>query len=457
MLKIMLVSLGCDKNTADSSKMLGILSHRGYELTSDIEEADAAVVNTCCFIQSATEESINMIFDLASHKETGLKYLVVAGCMAERYKEEIAKDIPEVDAFIGTGSLEKIADVIDELVSREDDATKKAQDENEALQPVMCFDGDDTAFAAEGVERYHVITERPFSEYLKIADGCDKRCTYCAIPNFKGRYKSVPMELIIKEAEKLARDGVRELNLVAQETTCYGMDLYKEKRLHILLRELAKVDGIDWIRLLYCYPEEIYDELIDEMASNPKVLHYVDMPIQHTESEILRRMGRRIDKEGIFEVVGKLRAKIPDICIRTTLIAGFPGETEEQHKACLEALDELEFDHLGVFSYSREEGTAAAEFPDQVEDEVKDRYSNEIMELQAEISEDKNADFVGKEIDVIIEGYVPDEDVYVARSYRDAPDVDGLVYIKSDHEIMSGTIRTIAVRSSDTYDLYAEI
>lgn len=443
MLKIMLVSLGCDKNTADSSKMLGILSHRGYELTSDIEEADAAVVNTCCFIQSATEESINMIFDLAGHKETGLKYLIVAGCMAERYKEEIAKDIPEVDAFIGTGSLEKVADVIDELSSREEE------------QPIMCFDGDDTAFAAEGVERYHVITERPFAEYLKIADGCDKRCTYCAIPNFKGRYKSVPMELIIKEAEKLARDGVRELNLVAQETTCYGMDLYKEKRLHILLRELSKVEGIDWIRLLYCYPEEIYDELIDEMASNPKVLHYVDMPIQHTESEVLRRMGRRIDKEGIFEVVKKLRAKIPDICIRTTLIAGFPGETEKQHKACLEALDELEFDHLGVFSYSREEGTAAAEFPDQVDDEVKERYSNEIMELSAAISEDKNAELVGRELDVIIEGYVPDDDCYVARSYRDAPDVDGLVYLKSDRELISGSILPVKLTKSDIYDFEA--
>ncbi len=443
MLKIMLVSLGCDKNTADSSKMLGILSHRGYELTSDIEEADAAVVNTCCFIQSATEESINMIFDLAGHKESGLKYLIVAGCMAERYKEEIAKDIPEVDAFIGTGSLEKVADVIDELSSREEE------------QPIMCFDGDDTAFAAEGVERYHVITERPFAEYLKIADGCDKRCTYCAIPNFKGRYKSVPMELIIKEAEKLARDGVRELNLVAQETTCYGMDLYKEKRLHILLRELSKVEGIDWIRLLYCYPEEIYDELIDEMASNPKVLHYVDMPIQHTESEVLRRMGRRIDKEGIFEVVKKLRSKIPDICIRTTLIAGFPGETEEQHKACLEALDELEFDHLGVFSYSREEGTAAAEFPDQVDDEVKERYSNEIMELSAAISEDKNAELVGRELDVIIEGYVPDDDCYVARSYRDAPDVDGLVYLKSERELISGSILPVKLTKSDIYDFEA--
>ena len=423
--------------------MLGILSHRGYELTSDIEEADAAVVNTCCFIQSATEESINMIFDLASHKESGLKYLVVAGCMAERFKEEIARDIPEVDAFIGTGSLEKIANVIDML------------SESDSEEPIMCFDGDDTAFAAEGVERYHVITERPFSEYLKIADGCDKRCTYCAIPNFKGHYKSVPMELIVKEAEKLARDGVRELNLVAQETTCYGVDLYKEKRLHILLRELAKVEGIDWIRLLYCYPEEIYDELIDEMASNPKVLHYVDMPIQHTESEVLRRMGRRIDKEGIFEVVKKLRAKIPDICIRTTLIAGFPGETEEQHKACLEALDELEFDHLGVFSYSREEGTAAAEFPDQVDDEVKERYSNEIMELSAAISEDKNAELVGRELDVIIEGYVPDDDCYVARSYRDAPDVDGLVYLKSERELISGSILPVKLTKSDIYDFEA--
>ena len=441
-MKIILISLGCDKNTADSSKMLGILSHRGYELTSDIEEADAAVVNTCCFIQSATEESINMIFDLAAHKSEGLKYLVVAGCMAERYKEEIARDIPEVDAFIGTGSLEKIADVIDELAS--------------AKTAIMCFDGDDTAFAAEGIERYHVITERPFSEYLKIADGCDKRCTYCAIPNFKGKYKSVPMELIIKEAEKLARDGVRELILVAQETTCYGMDIYKEKRLHILLRELSKVEGIDWIRILYCYPEEIYDKLIDEMASNPKVLHYIDMPVQHTESEVLRRMGRRIDKEGIKNIIKKLREKIPDICIRTTLIAGFPGETEEQHSALMDTLSELRFDHLGVFNYSREEGTAAADFPDQIDDDIKDRYSREIMELSAEISEEKNKELIGSVMDVMIEGYLPDDEVYVARSYRDAPDVDGLIYLKSDIELISGDIKKVRITSADTYDLFGE-
>ena len=456
-MKIMLVSLGCDKNTADSSKMLGILSHRGYELTSDIEDADAAVINTCCFIQSATEESISTIFELAGHKQEGLKYLIVAGCMAERYKEEIARDIPEVDAFIGTGSLEKIADVITELEKRYESGMAKSDSDADDSSAIMCFDGNDTAFAAEGVERYHVITERPFSEYLKIADGCDKRCTYCAIPNFKGRYKSVPMELIIKEAEKLAGDGVRELILVAQETTCYGIDLYKEKRLHVLLRELSKVEGIDWIRLLYCYPEEFYDELIDEMASNPKVLHYVDMPVQHTESEVLRRMGRRIDKDGIFEVVKKLRERIPDICIRTTLITGFPGETEEQHAACLEALDRLEFDRLGVFNYSREEGTAAAEFPDQIDEEVKNRYSNEIMELSAEISEEKNNSFVGSKMDVIIEGYLPDDDIYVARSYRDAPDVDGLVYLSSDTELMSGSIRRVKIKSADTYDLYAEL
>ena len=451
MLKIMLVSLGCDKNTADSSKMLGILSHRGYELTSEIEEADVAVVNTCCFIQSATEESIDKVFELASYKESGLKYLIVAGCMAERFKDEIAKDIPEVDAFIGTGSLEKIADVIAELEKADRDEGEESSD------AIMCFDGEDTAFAAEGVERYHVITERPYSEYLKIADGCDKRCTYCAIPNFKGKYKSVPMELIVKEAEKLAADGVKELILVAQETTCYGIDIYGEKRLHILLRKLSEVDGIEWIRLLYCYPEEIYDELIDEMAENSKVLKYIDMPVQHTETEVLRRMGRRIDKEGIYSVVKRLRDKMPDIAIRTTLIAGFPGETEEQHKACLEALDELEFDRVGVFNYSREDGTAAADFPDQIDDEVKDRYSREIMELSAEVSEDKNSEFVGRDMDVIIEGYLPDEDIYAARSYRDAPDVDGLVYLKSETELMSGSVRRVKVTGYDTYDLTAEL
>ena len=451
MLKIMLVSLGCDKNTADSSKMLGILSHRGYELTSEIEEADVAVVNTCCFIQSATEESIDKVFELASYKESGLKYLIVAGCMAERFKDEIAKDIPEVDAFIGTGSLEKIADVIAKLEKADRDEGEESSD------AIMCFDGEDTAFAAEGVERYHVITERPYSEYLKIADGCDKRCTYCAIPNFKGKYKSVPMELIVKEAEKLAADGVKELILVAQETTCYGIDIYGEKRLHILLRKLSEVDGIEWIRLLYCYPEEIYDELIDEMAENSKVLKYIDMPVQHTETEVLRRMGRRIDKEGIYSVVKRLRDKMPDIAIRTTLIAGFPGETEEQHKACLEALDELEFDRVGVFNYSREDGTAAADFPDQIDDEVKDRYSREIMELSAEVSEDKNSEFVGRDMDVIIEGYLPDEDIYAARSYRDAPDVDGLVYLKSETELMSGSVRRVKVTGYDTYDLTAEL
>ena len=451
MLKIMLVSLGCDKNTADSSKMLGILSLRGYELTSEIEEADVAVVNTCCFIQSATEESIDKVFELASYKESGLKYLIVAGCMAERFKDEIAKDIPEVDAFIGTGSLEKIADVIAELEKADRDEGEESSD------AIMCFDGEDTAFAAEGVERYHVITERPYSEYLKIADGCDKRCTYCAIPNFKGKYKSVPMELIVKEAEKLAADGVKELILVAQETTCYGIDIYGEKRLHILLRKLSEVDGVEWIRLLYCYPEEIYDELIDEMAENSKVLKYIDMPVQHTETEVLRRMGRRIDKEGIYSVVKRLRDKMPDIAIRTTLIAGFPGETEEQHKACLEALDELEFDKVGVFNYSREDGTAAADFPDQIDDEVKDRYSREIMELSAEVSEDKNSEFVGRDMDVIIEGYLPDEDIYAARYYRDAPDVDGLVYLKSETELMSGSVRRVKVTGYDTYDLTAEL
>ena len=449
MFNVMLVSLGCDKNTADSERMLGILRSRGYGLTSVPEEADAAIVNTCCFIQSATEESISNLIELAALKKDRMKYLICAGCMAERFKDQISEEFPEVDAFVGTMSFDSIADVLDDLF-KDDESSESAHETVASYKPL-----DKDYLDRTDVER--VPTDRPYMGYLKIADGCDKRCTYCAIPYFKGKYKSIPKESLIKEAAQLAESGVKELIIVAQETTCYGVDIYGGKKLHELLRDLSKIDGIEWIRLLYCYPEEIYPELIEEMKTNPKVLHYIDMPIQHTESEILRRMGRRIDRDGIYKVVETLRQEIPDIAIRTTIISGFPGETEENHQSLLKAVDELAFDHLGVFTYSCEEGTPAATFPDQVEDEVKERRLDEIMSLQAEISSDNLAENVGKCFDVIVEGYMPEDDVYVGRSFKDAPDVDGMVFFESDTELYSGQIVNIEITDTNEYDMEGRV
>ena len=453
MYNVVLVTLGCDKNTADSERMLGLIDSSDYNLTSDPDEADVAVVNTCCFIESATQESIDKLLELAQLKEGRLKYLICTGCMAQRYKEQIEKEIPEVDAFIGTMSLDSIVDVIDELKSKEaSDKSNKVDADNK----VMRFEELDAPYPDRTIIS-RVITERPYLEYLKIADGCDKRCTYCAIPYFKGKYKSIPMEAIISEAKVLADSGVKELILVAQETTYYGVDLYGEKKLHELLRELSKIDGIEWIRLLYAYPEEIYDELIDEMARNPKVLHYIDMPIQHTEDDVLRRMGRRIDNAGIRNVVEKLRAKMPDIIIRTTIITGFPGETPDEHELLLDTLAELRLDHVGVFTYSQEEGTPAATFDDQIDDETKNERLEDIMLLQQDISAEKLEAYIDKEFDVIIDGYLSDDDVYVARSYMDAPDIDGMIFIDSDRELISGEIVRVVITDSDVYDLEARL
>ena len=453
MYNVVLVTLGCDKNTADSERMLGLIDSSDYNLTSDPDEADVAVVNTCCFIESATQESIDKLLELAQLKEGRLKYLICTGCMAQRYKEQIEKEIPEVDAFIGTMSLDSIVDVIDELKSKEaSDKSNKVDADNK----VMRFEELDAPYPDRTIIS-RVITERPYLEYLKIADGCDKRCTYCAIPYFKGKYKSIPMEAIISEAKILADSGVKELILVAQETTYYGVDLYGEKKLHELLRELSKIDGIEWIRLLYAYPEEIYDELIDEMARNPKVLHYIDMPIQHTEDDVLRRMGRRIDNAGIRNVVEKLRAKMPDIIIRTTIITGFPGETPDEHELLLDTLAELRLDHVGVFTYSQEEGTPAATFDDQIDDETKNERLEDIMLLQQDISAEKLEAYIDKEFDVIIDGYLSDDDVYVARSYMDAPDIDGMIFIDSDRELISGEIVRVVIADSDVYDLEARL
>lgn len=441
-----MVSLGCDKNLCDSEAMLGLLAKHNYNITNDEQEADAIIVNTCSFIKDAMEESVNTVLEMAKLKQQNLKYLIVTGCMAQRFKDEIFDEIPEIDACLGTSSFDKILDVIEEL---------KARDGIENAEEISVYDDIDRL--ATITESNKVITSGTFMGYLKIAEGCDKFCTYCVIPHIRGHYRSVPMEQLLKETEYMASQGIEELVLVAQETTCYGKDLYGEKRLHVLVRELAKIDGIKWIRLMYCYPEEIYDELIDCFKEEPKLLHYIDMPMQHSEDAILKRMGRRTDRASIETVIGKLREAAPDIAIRTSLIAGFPGETQEDHEALMAFLDEQELDRVGVFTYSREDGTPAATFENQIDEETAEQWRNEIMELQQEISLDKNETFVGKIMQVIIEGYSSDDDVYVGRTYRDAPGVDGLVFVNCDYELMSGQIVDVRINEVGPYDMIGGI
>lgn len=445
-MNILMVSLGCDKNLCDSEAMLGLLAKHNYNITNDEQEADAVIVNTCSFIKDAMEESVNTVLEMAKLKQQNLKYLIVTGCMAQRFKDEIFAEIPEIDACLGTSSFDKILDVIEEL---------KARDGIEDAEGISVYDDIDRL--ATITESNKVITSGTFMGYLKIAEGCDKFCTYCVIPHIRGHYRSVPMEQLIKEAEYMASQGIEELVLVAQETTCYGKDLYGEKRLHVLVRELAKIDGIKWIRLMYCYPEEIYDELIDCFRDEPKLLHYIDIPIQHSEDAILKRMGRRTDRASIEAVIGKLREAAPDIAIRTSLIAGFPGETKEEHEALMTFLDEQELDRVGVFTYSREDGTPAATFENQIDEETATQWRNEIMELQQEISLDKNETFVGKIMQVIVEGYSSDDDVYVGRTYRDAPGVDGLVFVNCDYELMSGQIVDVRIDEVGPYDMIGGI
>lgn len=445
-MNILMVSLGCDKNLCDSEAMLGLLAKHNYNITNDEQEADAIIVNTCSFIKDAMEESVNTVLEMAKLKQQNLKYLIVTGCMSQRFKDEIFDEIPEIDACLGTSSFDKILDVIEEL---------KARDGIEDAEEISVYDDIDRL--ATITESNKVITSGTFMGYLKIAEGCDKFCTYCVIPHIRGHYRSVPMEQLLKEAEYMASQGIEELVLVAQETTCYGKDLYGEKRLHVLVRELAKIDGIKWIRLMYCYPEEIYDELIDCFKEEPKLLHYIDMPMQHSEDAILKRMGRHTDRASIEAVIGKLREAAPDIAIRTSLIAGFPGETQEEHEALMAFLDEQELDRVGVFTYSREDGTPAATFENQIDEETAEQWRNEIMELQQEISLDKNETFVGKIMQVIIEGYSSDDDVYVGRTYRDAPGVDGLVFVNCDYELMSGQIVDVRINEVGPYDMIGGI
>ena len=435
-MKVLLISLGCDKNLVDSEVMLGLLNKAGHQLTNDETEADVVVVNTCAFISDAKEESINTIIEMGELKKTGkLKKLIVAGCLSQRYKDEIMKELPEIDVIIGATNYDKIV----EAIGTDEEAI--VDDINYTPKPIA--------------ER--IVTTNASMAYFKIAEGCNKLCTYCIIPHIRGRYRSMPMDSLIASAEKLASDGIKELVIVAQETTLYGVDLYGEKKLPELLTKLSEIECIEWIRLLYCYPEEITDELIEVMATNPKICHYVDIPIQHSENEILKRMGRRTSREDIMELVGRLRAAMPDIAIRTTLISGFPGETQKLHDGLVDFVDECEFDRLGVFTYSPEEGTPAAEYIDQVDGELAAKWRNEIMELQQEISYEKNQQLIGSTQKVLIEGYLVDDDVYVGRTYRDAPGVDGIVFVSAPYELISCSFVDVKITEANEYDLTGEI
>lgn len=439
-MKILFISLGCDKNLVDTEVMLGLLASRGYEMTDDETQADVIVINTCCFIHDAKEESIQNILEMAEYKKQGkIKALIVTGCLAQRYRQEIIDEIPEVDEVLGTTAYDKILDAVDAAL--------------EGKHSVMLSDLD--ALPLPDTKR--LVTTGGHFAYLKIAEGCDKHCTYCIIPKIRGNFRSVPMEHLLKEAQELADQGVKELILVAQETTLYGKDLYGEKSLHILLKKLCKISGIRWIRILYCYPEEITDELIRVMKEEPKICHYLDLPIQHANDTILGRMGRRTSKQELVDIIGKLRSEIPDICLRTTLITGFPGETKEQHEELMEFVDEMEFDRLGVFTYSPEEDTPAAEMPDQIDEEVKLDRQADLMELQQEIAFDNAQDMVGREVLVMIEGKVADENAYVGRTYRDAPNVDGLIFINTDEELLSGDFARVKVTGAIDYDLIGEL
>lgn len=439
-MKILFISLGCDKNLVDTEVMLGMLASRGYEMTNDEQEADIIVINTCCFIHDAKEESIQNILEMAEYKKNGsAKALIVTGCMAERYRQEILDEIPEVDEVLGTTAYDRILDAVDAALAGQHE--------------VMTADLD----ALPLPETKRLVTTGGHFAYLKIAEGCDKHCTYCIIPKIRGNFRSVPMERLLKEAQDLAEQGVKELILVAQETTLYGKDLYGEKSLPKLLRELCKISGIRWIRILYCYPEEITDELIQVMKEEAKICHYLDLPIQHANDTILKRMGRRTSKQELIDIVQKLRKEIPDICLRTTLITGFPGETQEQHEEVMEFIDTLEFDRLGAFTYSPEEDTPAATFEDQIDEEVKEDRQADIMELQQEIAFDKAEDMIGREVLVMIEGKVADENAYVGRTYRDAPNVDGLIFINTDVELISGDFAKVKVTGALDYDLIGEL
>lgn len=440
-MKLHLVSLGCDKNLVDSERMLGILIAHGFEITDDETEADVAVVNTCCFIEDAKKESIDKIFELARLKETAkLRVLIAAGCMAQRYSDEILDEIPELDAIIGTTGIDGIAQAVEN-----------------ALRGSRVRDIRDIDTDPDYEPEKRVVTTGGHYAYLKIAEGCDKHCTYCAIPGFRGRYRSFPEEDLLREARELVEGGARELILIAQETTLYGTDLYGRKCLHELLRKLCLIPDLVWIRILYCYPEEIYPELIEVMAEEPKICHYLDLPVQHASDAVLRRMARRTSESDLRSLIATLRERIPDIVLRTTLITGFPGETEEDHRICLQFVKDMKFDRLGVFLYSREEGTPAASMKPQITKKIKKQRQSEIMIAQQKISLSHNRDRIGQILSVMVEGRIPEDDIYVGRTYGDAPSVDGFIFFRSERSLMSGDFVRVKVTEASEYDLRGEL
>ena len=439
-MKLLFISLGCDKNLVDSEYMIGMLTNQGIELTDDETEADIIIVNSCCFIGDAKEESINTILEMAQQKKTGkCRSLIVTGCLTQRYQDEVKQEIPEVDAILGTNSYDSIWDAVKETL---DD---------------KFYENFHTLTGLPHVYTKRTITTGGHFAYLKIAEGCNKNCTYCVIPSVRGRYRSVPLEELVASAKELVAGGVKELILVAQETTLYGVDLYGEKSLHKLLDALNEIPGLFWIRIMYCYPEEIYEELIDAMIRDKKVCHYLDMPIQHCNDSILQRMGRKTNKKELIVRIEHLRERIPDITLRTTLICGFPGETQQMHEELMQFVNDMEFDRLGAFTYSAEEGTPAAEMPDQIDEEQKADWQADVMELQEEVIFDKNDSMNGKELYAFIEGKVADENAYVGRTYRDAPNVDGYIFINTDEELITGDVVKVRVTGAYEYDLIGEI
>lgn len=439
---IYFVSLGCDKNLVDSEMMITSLREQGFRLVNEETEAEVIVVNTCCFIGDAKEESINTLLEMASYKETAkCKLLVAAGCLAQRYHKEIQTEIPEVDIIVGTMGYENLAETIRGELKEHQGVVETLQNIDYLPTPLTNRDSMSGGYYA----------------YLKIAEGCDKCCTYCVIPKVRGHYRSVPMENLLAQAEHLVQNGAKELILVAQETTLYGVDLYGHKSLPELLEKLSELEELKWIRILYCYPEEINDELIQAIKNEPKVCHYLDMPIQHASDAILKRMGRRTSRQELIDIITKLRKEIPDIALRTTLITGFPGETKQDHEQMMEFVDSMEFDRLGVFTYSPEEGTPAAEMDNQIDEEVKEQWRDEVMELQQEVSLDKSADMVGKTIEVMIEGKISDDEAYVGRSYKDAPNVDGFVFVNTTANLMSGAIVRVEITGAMEYDLIGSL
>lgn len=438
--KILFISLGCDKNLVDSEEMLGLLNREHYEFTDDENEAEVIIINTCCFVNDAKEESIDTILQMAEYRKNGkCKALIVTGCLAQRYKAEIVKEIPEVDAILGTSSYDDIVNAVNSAI-----AGNKFE-QYSTLEKLIVEEKD------------RVVTTGGHFAYIKIAEGCNKCCTYCIIPKIRGNYRSVPKEEILKSAEKLVENGTKEIILVAQETTMYGVDIYGKKMLPDLLKKLCKISGLVWIRILYCYPEEITDELIEVIKNEDKICKYIDMPIQHASDKVLKAMGRHTNRLELTERINKIRKEIPDMVLRTTLISGFPGETQEDHEEMLDFVDEMEFDRLGVFTYSPEEDTIAAELPNQIDEEIKKMRRNEIMELQQEIAFDKAERLIDKQLLVMIEGKVVDENAYIGRTYMDSPNVDGNIFVTTDEELVTGDFVKAKVTGAVEYDLIGEI